>query len=100
MNAIERSRTITWDDPMATAAPALTMSGIDFYRAIERGEVPRPPIGRLMGIDQGRVTQAAGKLYAHGTTTCLILRSEDRPVGGGADLPVLDLRLTAEDVGG
>jgi len=35
--------------------------------------------GRTIATAQGRITDAAGKLYAHATTTCLILR----PEGGG-----------------
>jgi uncharacterized protein (TIGR00369 family) len=31
-------------------------------------------IGRSMATAQGRLIDSAGKLYAHGTTTCLILR--------------------------
>ena len=29
-------------------------------------------VGRSMATAQGRLTDAAGKLYAHGTTTCMI----------------------------
>lgn len=32
--------------------------------------------GRTVATAQGRVMDAAGKLYAHGTSTCLILRPE------------------------
>jgi uncharacterized protein (TIGR00369 family) len=31
-------------------------------------------VGRTTGTAEGRLTDAAGKLYAHGTTTCLIIR--------------------------
>ena len=31
-------------------------------------------VGGRVAIAQGRITDAAGSLYAHGTTTCLILR--------------------------
>lgn len=30
-------------------------------------------IGRSIGTAQGRIIGADGKLYAHGTTTCLIM---------------------------
>lgn len=53
-----RTRTFTWDDPMATAAPAMTMSGLEFYRAIWRREIPMPPIARTLGIDDGEVIGA------------------------------------------
>ena len=29
-------------------------------------------VGSRIGTAEGRITDAAGKLYAHGTTTCLI----------------------------
>jgi uncharacterized protein (TIGR00369 family) len=33
-------------------------------------------VGGRVAIAEGRITDAAGALYAHGTTTCLILRPE------------------------
>ena len=160
-----RSVHVTWEDPMALARAAREMSGLEFLGRIVRGELPPPPIARLMdfslaevgegravfevvpgekhynpigvvhggllatlldsamgcavqslqpagtgyttvelhvnlvravGADtgrlraeaetihrgsrvataQGRVVDAAGRLYAHGTTTCLILGPE------------------------
>jgi uncharacterized protein (TIGR00369 family) len=32
--------------------------------------------GRRVAVAEARITDAAGKLYAHGTTTCLILPAE------------------------
>lgn len=46
----QRTRTVTWQDPLLTAKLGMTMSGLDFLRAIVRGEVPPPPIMALMGI--------------------------------------------------
>jgi uncharacterized protein (TIGR00369 family) len=55
-----RSRTVTWEDPMITAAGALQRSGLETMRAIRDGELPPPPIARLMRFDireleEGRV---------------------------------------------
>ena len=51
----EDSLTVTWNDP----APALrllgTMSGLDYLRGIAAGELPPPPIARLLGMDITRV---------------------------------------------
>ena len=47
----ERIRTVTWDDPMVGALQARGMDGIDYLRGILRGEVPAPPIARLLGMD-------------------------------------------------
>jgi len=43
-----RTRTITWQDPLPTAALGAEMAGIDYMRAIVAGEVPPPPIAVLM----------------------------------------------------
>ena len=56
-----RTRTVTWEDPMQAAAAARGMSGLDYLRAIIAGDIPRPPLGVLLGIqitaiDPGRAT--------------------------------------------
>jgi uncharacterized protein (TIGR00369 family) len=48
--AAGRRRTVTWSDPMRGASAAATMSGVDYLRAMMRGEIPGPPIAELMGI--------------------------------------------------
>ncbi len=55
-----RSRTLVWQDPVATAAAGATMSGIDYMRAIVAGELPPPPIAvtmrlRPIELEEGRV---------------------------------------------
>jgi uncharacterized protein (TIGR00369 family) len=45
-----RVRTIRWRDPHLVAAPARTMSGLDFLRKIAAGELPPPPIAELLGL--------------------------------------------------
>jgi uncharacterized protein (TIGR00369 family) len=59
----ERSRTIHWSDPLATAALGRETSGLEFLQSIRAGKVPPPPIAVLMGfspveIAEGRVTFA------------------------------------------
>jgi len=46
-----RSRTITWEDPIAAAEQRLDLSGLDHLHAIREGRVPPPPIAALMGLD-------------------------------------------------
>ena len=58
-----RIRTITWQDPLPTAALGAEMAGIDYMRAIVAGEVPPPPIAVLMRmqpieIEEGRAVFA------------------------------------------
>jgi len=60
MTEPSRTRTFTWEDPMVGAAAARTMSGLEYLEAMERGELPLPPIMATMGItgvhaEEGRV---------------------------------------------
>jgi uncharacterized protein (TIGR00369 family) len=54
-NISQRNRTVSWNDPMVGANAARTMSGIDYLRAIEAGEIPPPPIAKLLGFRLQRV---------------------------------------------
>ncbi|HET9986137.1 MAG TPA: PaaI family thioesterase [Longimicrobiales bacterium] len=56
----DRTLTITWDDPLPTAAAARRLSGLDFLRAMLRGEYPPPPMAMMLGfrlkaVEPGRV---------------------------------------------
>jgi uncharacterized protein (TIGR00369 family) len=46
-----RSRTFSWQDPAATAAQGLKLSGLDYITAIASGELPAPPIAELLGFE-------------------------------------------------
>jgi uncharacterized protein (TIGR00369 family) len=51
---------VSWDDPLIGARAAPTMSGLEFLRAMERGELPAPPLMQLLNISfqeaqEGRV---------------------------------------------
>ncbi len=55
-----RSRTVTWGDPLAGAQAAKEMGGVEFLRAMARGELPGVPMADLMGfgfheVEEGRV---------------------------------------------
>jgi len=41
---MERSRTITWQDPMEGAQKAMQMSGIDYLQSMTDGQIPLPPL--------------------------------------------------------
>lgn len=45
-----RSKTVTWHDPLKTAAIGATMAGIDYIQAIIDGLLPPPPIAQLFGM--------------------------------------------------
>jgi uncharacterized protein (TIGR00369 family) len=55
-----RSRTLVWQDPVATAAAGATMTGMEYMAAIVAGELPPPPIAvtmrlRPVELEEGRV---------------------------------------------
>ena len=65
-----RSRTITGHDPVATAARALELSGLEYLQAIAAGELPPPPIAALMDmgpveVEEGRAVFAAEPAEFH-----------------------------------
>ncbi|TFV68291.1 UNVERIFIED_ORG: PaaI family thioesterase [Bacillus sp. AZ43] len=82
-----RSRTVTWHDPMVTAAGALQRTGLETMEAIRDGVLPPPPIAMLvqMGItalEEGRVE-----------FTCAVDESVYNPIGavhGGLVCTMLD----------
>lgn len=67
---MERTWTVTWDDPSLGTAAALEMSGIEYMRAIARGDAPVPPFVRLLGfelesVEDGKVTFALEPAERH-----------------------------------
>ena len=67
---ITRSRELTWQDPIPTAAAGATMSGLDYIRAIMDGELPPPPIAVLMrmapvAVDEGHAIFEGGPGEEH-----------------------------------
>ncbi len=55
-----RRRTLTWQDPVATAAAGATMTGMEYMEAIVSGRMPPPPIAVTMSLrpvelEEGRV---------------------------------------------
>lgn len=61
--SVTRSRTLEWQDPVATAGAGAEMAGIDYLRAVIAGELGRPPISITMNmstveLDEGRVVFA------------------------------------------
>ncbi|HET7119636.1 MAG TPA: PaaI family thioesterase [Solirubrobacterales bacterium] len=55
-----RSRTLVWQDPVATAAAGATMTGMEYMTAVVTGAVPPPPIAvtmrlRPVELEEGRV---------------------------------------------
>ena len=47
----KRIRTVSWEDPKTSARDAHSISGLEYLRAIKKGEIPPPPISRLLGYN-------------------------------------------------
>lgn len=117
-----RTKTITWHDPIASAAEAAKLAGIDHLRAIRDGLLPPPPIAthfgfRVVEIEVGTVSflaQPDESAYnpigmVHGGFVCTLLDSvigcavqSTLPAGQGytsIDLTVNYLRPVHLDTG-
>lgn len=65
-----RTRTITWDDPLLAARAGVSLSGLEFLRAIRDGRFPPPPIAEVLGfwladVEEGRVVFAGQPAEYH-----------------------------------
>lgn len=61
MRVSARTRTVTWEDPMAGLAASAGMTGLEFIQSLFSGKLPGPPILATMGFEagtaeEGRVT--------------------------------------------
>ena len=83
-----RTRTVTWEDPGPGAEAAKEMSGLEYLRAIMRGEQPAAPMAELVGfgfveVEEGRVVfECVPAEYhynpigaAHGGLACTLVDS-------------------------
>lgn len=84
----ERTREVTWDDPLVSAALSRQMNGLEYLRAIADGRITQPPVAALLGmrietVEPGRVTfnlDVGEHLYntmgsVHGGVYCTLLDS-------------------------
>jgi uncharacterized protein (TIGR00369 family) len=53
----QRTRTITWEDPYEGAALGASMGGLEYLKAMAAGEVPPPPIAKLLGFEMGEIEE-------------------------------------------
>jgi uncharacterized protein (TIGR00369 family) len=99
--SIDRSRSVTWQDPMATAGGAAGRTGLAFLKAILDGTVPPAPIQATLGFDLVAVEDGIARfrldpgehLYnpmngVHGGVACTLLDS----AMGSAVMTTLDER--------
>lgn len=59
----QRRRSFSWEDPAATAAAGMQLTGLDYLRAVVDGTLPPPPVARLLDfsileVAPGRVVLA------------------------------------------
>jgi uncharacterized protein (TIGR00369 family) len=59
-----RTRTITWVDPLPGARVGARMSGLDYLLALQRGEIPPPPMMATMGIGMQEAEEGRVVFYA------------------------------------
>jgi acyl-coenzyme A thioesterase PaaI-like protein len=100
---MERTKTISWDDPQRNKRDAaVSISGLDYLRAIKEDRISPPPVADLVGykmceVDngyaafelnkarpihvgkklatvEGKVKDKNGVLHAHGVSTCLVFK--------------------------
>jgi len=83
----ERSRTVTWHDPLRSAQAGQAMSGLEYLRAIADGTLPPAPIAQLFSMDVTSVESG------HVVFTCTPDESAYNPIGvvhGGLVCTLLD----------
>ena len=66
----DRSFSMTWEDPHASAQAGLQMAGLEYMEAVVRGEIGRPPIATLLGmavveVEEGRALFALDPTERH-----------------------------------
>lgn len=55
MSTPARTRSFDWEDPLATASRATTLSGGEFLMAIAAGSIPQSPVARALGFTLSEV---------------------------------------------
>ncbi len=65
VNGSQRRREVTWEDPLLGAARSLEMSGLDYLSAVVSGNIPRPPLAALLGMDIDTVEPGRATFSLH-----------------------------------
>ena len=81
------ARTIEYYDPLKPAQAAMGMSGLDYLQAIERGEIPAPPITALFNMSVESVEKG---VIVFGLVPDASMYNPIGAIHGGAICTVLD----------
>lgn len=57
-----RERTINWEDPAPLLERAAGMTGLQYMQAMAAGEIPPPPIAKLMGFELVEIREGLASL--------------------------------------
>jgi uncharacterized protein (TIGR00369 family) len=88
--AAARARLVEWEDPAALADRGRDMAGLDFLRALVEGELPPPPVARLLGM---HIVEAGWGVATFTLTPCESLYNPIGMVHGGVTATLLDSAL-------
>ncbi|NUR27003.1 MAG: PaaI family thioesterase, partial [Catenulispora sp.] len=58
-----RSRTFDWADPLANGAELIGRSGIELFRMMISGELPPPPIMKLLDMERMEAVEGSVTVY-------------------------------------
>jgi uncharacterized protein (TIGR00369 family) len=64
MNVNHRSRTYSWQDPIALRDAGATMSGLDYLNAVFGGKLPPPPIAQTLDFTGAEVEEGRAVFVA------------------------------------
>jgi len=86
-----RSRTYSWDDPLAAREGASDMSGLEFMNAVFEGRIPPPPIMATMDFAGSEVAEGRAAFVAEPGE---FLYNPLGTVHGGFALTILDSAMS------
>jgi uncharacterized protein (TIGR00369 family) len=86
----ERTRVVSWNDPMDTARAAWSMSGVELLDGMLKGTVPPPPVALLIGME---LLEVAPGRVVFGFTPAEHLYNPIGAVAGGVTALVMDSAL-------
>jgi uncharacterized protein (TIGR00369 family) len=87
MTTMNRSLTVTWDDPKAAHAAGMKLSGIEYMRELIAGRIAPPPIMKLLGYRLAQVEEGLAVFE------CEPAEQHYNPIGvvhGGLAMTLLD----------